>query len=192
MEEREGLPVLLCATAPDWAAWLAAHPDVPGAWLVIGKKGSGVPTPDYVQALDEALCEGWVDGKKMTRDAQTYVLRFTPRRARSAWSQVNRAKVLALQAQGRLRPGGLAAVEAARASGAWDRAYPPQSRAEVPTDLRAALDAEPRAAQEWERLDSRNRYGVLHRVQDARRPETRARRIATYAQLLAAGGRLYP
>ena len=193
VEELEGLPVLHCADEAAWRDWLVEHGDAaPGVWLVFAKKGSGVDSPTYGEAVDEALCSGWVDGKKLTRDAQTYVLRFTPRRPRSVWSQVNVEKVARLSEQGRMRAGGLAAVETARANGQWDRAYASPSTIEVPDDLRAALDAEPAAAQAFAGLDGTNRYAVLYRVQDAKRPETRARRIATYVAMLARGERLYP
>ena len=193
MEELEGLPVLHCADEAQWRAWLQAHDAAAsGVWLVFAKKGSGLTSPSYDEAVDEALCSGWVDGKKQKRDAQTYVLRFTPRRPRSAWSQVNVAKVDRLAQEGRMRPTGLAAVEAARANGQWDRAYAPPSTMTVPDDLRAALDASPRAAEAFAGLDSRNRYAVLHRVQDAKRAETRARRVETYVAMLAEGGRPYP
>lgn len=193
MEELEGLPVLSCADEAAWRDWLVEHGGTaPGVWLVFAKKGSGVASPTYAEAVDEALCSGWVDGKKQTRDAQTYVLRFTPRRPRSAWSQVNVDKVARLSGEGRVRPGGLAAVEAAKANGQWERAYAPPSTIQVPDDLRAALDAEPAAAAAFAGLNSQNRYAVLHRVQDAKKPETRARRVETFVAMLARGETLYP
>lgn len=193
MEELEGLPVLRCADEAAWRDWLVEHGGTArGVWLVLAKKGSGLDSPTYGEAVDEALCSGWVDGKALTRDAQTYVQRFTPRRPRSAWSQVNVEKVARLTAAGRMRPGGVAAVATAQANGQWARAYAPPSTAQVPDDLRAALDAEPAAAAAFAHLDSRNRYAVLHRVQDARRPETRARRIATFVEMLTRGETLHP
>ena len=193
MEELEGLPVLRCADEAAWCDWLVEHGETaPGVWLVFAKKGSGVASQTYAEAVDEALCSGWVDGKKLTRDASTYVLRFTPRRPRSAWSQINVDKVARLTGEGRLRPGGLAAVEVAKANGQWQRAYAPPSTMEVPDDLRAALDAQPAAAEAFASLNSQNRYAVLHRVQDAKRPQTRARRIETFVAMLARGERLHP
>ena len=192
VEELEGLPVLHAADQAAWRDWLVEHAQERGVWLVLAKKGSGVAGPTYAEAVDEALCSGWVDGKALRRDAQTYLQRFTPRRPRSAWSEVNVGKVARLAADGRMRPDGLAAVEAARADGRWERAYAPPSTMPVPDDLQAALDADPAAAAGFAALDSRNRYSVLHRLQAARRPETRAQRLETYVAVLARGERLYP
>lgn len=192
MEEREGLPVVQVAGQGQWQDWLERHPDAPGCWLVIAKKDSGLASPTYAQSVDEALCVGWVDGKTMKRDSGTYVVRFTPRRPRSVWSQINREHVARLLEQGRMRPGGLAAVERAKANGQWERAYAPPSRAEVPDDLRAALDADPAAAEAFAGLSAGNRFAVLYRVQDARRPETRARRIESYVATLARGDKPFP
>ena len=192
MEELDGLPVLHVADPDGWRDWLTAHGGARGVWLVLAKKGSGVASPTYVEAVEEALCVGWVDGKAVRRDERTYLQRFTPRRPRSVWSQVNVERVARLTAEGRVRPQGLAAVEVARANGQWDRAYAPPSTIEVPDDLRAALDAVPAAAQAFAALDAQNRYAVLYRVQDAKRPQTRARRIETYVEMLARGERLHP
>lgn len=187
-EERGGLPVLVCAGAQQWRDWLAAHPDqAAGVWLVHAKKGSGLTTVSYAEAVDEALCAGWIDGKLNTRDEQTYCIRYTPRRPRSVWSQVNREHVARLVAAGRLLPAGLAAVEAAQADGRWDRAYAPASRAAVPDDLQAALDASPAAADAFAGLSGGVRYAVLYRLQDAKRAETRARRLQQFVERLQRG-----
>lgn len=174
--------------AGQWAAWLAGHGATSGpVWLVFGKRASGVPSPTYDEAVEAALCEGWVDGQKGARDERTYVLRFSPRRPRSPWSQVNVERVARLLEQGRMRPAGLAAVERARRTGQWDRAYAPQSRAEIPPDLQAALDADPAVAAAFAAQPSAQRYAVLYRLQDAKRPQTRARRLAQFVERLAAG-----
>ena len=187
-EERDGLPVLWCDDQAQWRDWLAGeHPDDRGVWLVHAKKGSGLRTVSYPEAVDEALCAGWIDGKLNRRDEATYVIRYTPRRPRSVWSQVNREHVARLTAEGRMRPAGLAAVEAARADGRWDRAYAPASTAQVPDDLQAALDASPAAAAAFVGLSGSVRYAVLYRLQDAKRPETRARRLQQFVERMERG-----
>lgn len=186
-EERAGLPVRTFATPSDWEGWLVAHAATRGLWLRIAKKGAGVSSVTYAEAVDVALCHGWIDGQAGSYDAAWWLQRFTPRGLRSAWSQVNREKVLALTAAGRMRPAGLAAVEAARRDGRWDRAYAPPSSATVPADLQSALDAAPAAAAFFATLTGSSRYAVLYRIQDAKRPETRARRIAGFLDMLDRG-----
>lgn len=182
------LPVLHFADAGAWETWLQEHHDrAPGVWLRIFRKGQDTPSVSYAQALDVALCHGWIDSQKRSHDAVSWVQRFTPRGPRSLWSRVNREKVDALAAAGRMRPAGLAAVEAARADGRWDAAYEPQRTATVPPELQAALDASPAAAACFAALGAAARYSVLFRVQTARRPETRARRIAALVEALARG-----
>jgi uncharacterized protein YdeI (YjbR/CyaY-like superfamily) len=180
---------------PDAAAleaWLEAeHETADELLLRIAKKGSGVASVTYAQALELALCFGWIDGVKRAVDAVWFVQRFTPRRPRSRWSKINRAAAERLIAEGRMRPAGLAQVEAARADGRWDAAYAGSATITIPPDLQAALDAEPAAAAFFATLDSRNRYAVLYRIHDAKRPETRARRIATFTAMLAAGETLH-
>lgn len=181
------------ATAAEFEAWLTEHhADSPGRWLKLRKKTPGVDALTYQQALEVALCHGWIDGQKAAFDDQYWLQRFTPRRARSKWSRINREKAEALIEQGRMHPAGLAQVELARADGRWEAAYPGQRTVEVPGDLAAALAANPAAAEFFATLDSANRYAVLYRVHDAKKPETRARRIEKFVAMLAAGERLHP
>lgn len=191
--EHQGLPVLHFADIEAWAAWLGAnHLASRGLWLAIAKAGSGAASVTYQQALDLALCHGWIDGQKQARDTGTWLQKFTPRGPRSAWSQRNREKAEALIAAGRMAPAGLVAVESAQRDGRWDRAYGLSRHRGVPEDLQAALDGDPAAARFFADLDSRNRYAVLYRVQTAKTPETRARRIGEFVALLARGERIHP
>ena len=181
-------PVLPFPTAADWEAWLDQHhATADGVWLKIARKASGVPTVTHAQALDVALCYGWIDGQRNRLDDVWFLQKFTPRRARSRWSQINRDKVGALIAEGRMRPAGLREIERAKADGRWDAAYAGPRTAEVPEDLQLALDGDPAAAAAFAALSSQNRFAILYRVQDAKRPETRARRIATFVEMLADG-----
>lgn len=190
---KDGLPVLPFPSPVEWERWLAENcAGSRGLWLQIGKKGSGVPTVTYAEALDVALCYGWIDGQKGAWDETWFVQRFTPRGPRSKWSKINRDKVLQLLADGRMRPSGLAQVEQAQADGRWEQAYDGQRTASVPADLQAALDREPAACEFFERLDRANRYAMLYRVEDAKRPETRARRIEQFVSMLACGEKLHP
>lgn len=187
------LPVLYFESADAWEAWLAAnHADSPGAWLKIAKKGSGVLSIDYAEAIDAALCYGWIDGQKDSHDAAFWRQRFTPRRRASKWSRVNTERADALIQAGRMRGAGLRQVELAKSDGRWQAAYDSQSTATVPADLSAALEANPRAAAFFATLDRANRYAILYRVADAKRPETRARRIATFVAMLAEHNKLHP
>jgi uncharacterized protein YdeI (YjbR/CyaY-like superfamily) len=175
-----------------WEAWLAEHhADSDGVWLRFAKKGSGIPSLRYAGALDVALCFGWIDGQSKAIDEQWYLQRFTPRRKRSIWSKRNREKVAALIEAGRMQPAGQAEIDRAKADGRWDAAYDSPSKATVPDDLQAALDASPKAAEAFAGLNSQNRYAILHRVQTAKKPETRARRIAKFVDMLERGERLY-
>ncbi|MDN3267315.1 YdeI/OmpD-associated family protein [Streptomyces sp. MA15] len=187
-------PVLAFGTQEDWEAWLEEHQgDARGVWLKIPRKGSGLPGIDYATALESALCFGWIDGHKKSLDETHWIQRFTPRRPRSRWSAVNRQKALDLIEQGRMRPAGLREVEKARADGRWEAAYASQRTATVPDDLRAALAAAPAAAREFfEALDSRNRYAILHRIEEAKRARTRAARIEKFVAMLAEGEKPYP
>jgi uncharacterized protein YdeI (YjbR/CyaY-like superfamily) len=186
--------ILPFASAESWRAWLAEHhggtPD--GLWLKIAKKGTGIDTVTYPEALDEALCYGWIDGQKGSFDESWFLQRFTPRRARSRWSVVNTRKALALIEQGRMQPAGLREVEAAKADGRWANAYESQSRIQVPEDLQAAFDANPKAAEFFATLTGQNRYAVLYRIHDAKRPQTRADRIAKFVAMLERGETIYP
>ncbi|WNB87113.1 YdeI/OmpD-associated family protein [Cellulomonas sp. ATA003] len=187
-------PQLIVPDVDAWRAWLAEHVgDQPGVWLVLAKKGTTEPTSlTYAQALDEALCQGWIDGQARTIDAATYQQRFTPRRARSLWSRRNVGYVERLTAEGRMQPAGLAEVARAQADGRWEAAYAGPATIEVPPDLAAALAASPTAQASFARLTGQNRYAVLHRVVTAVRPETRARRIAQHVAMLERGGTPYP
>jgi uncharacterized protein YdeI (YjbR/CyaY-like superfamily) len=188
----DDLPVLPFASAEAWEAWLAEHQDDPGVWIKIAKKASGIATVTHAEALDVALCHGWIDGQRRSLDETWFLQRFTPRRARSKWSQVNCAKIADLTAAGRMRERGLAEVERAKADGRWDAAYEAPSKATVPPDLQRALDANPAAREFFATLKGQNRYSILYRIQDAKRPETRARRIETFVAMLAERKTIYP
>jgi uncharacterized protein YdeI (YjbR/CyaY-like superfamily) len=162
-------------------------------WLVLAKKGTTEPTSlSYEQALDEALCHGWIDGQIRRRDEATFRQRFTPRRARSSWSKRNVGHIERLQREGRMHAAGAAEVERAKADGRWEVAYAGQASIEVPDDLASALAAEPRARAMFEILTSQNRYAVLYRIDAAKRPATRARRIEQYVAMLSRGETLHP
>ncbi len=187
------LPIVSFASRGEWEAWLAEHHGAAaGVWLKIAKQGSGRVTVSYAEALEAALCYGWIDGQKGKLDDDFWLQRFTPRRPGSKWSQINRAKALALIEQGAMRPAGRREVERAKADGRWEAAYEAQSAATVPEDLQRALDANPRAAAFFATLDRVNRYAILYRVQDAKRPETRARRIAKFVAMLDGHERIHP
>ncbi|MDQ6637827.1 MAG: YdeI/OmpD-associated family protein [Candidatus Dormibacteraeota bacterium] len=188
------LAELIVADAVAWRGWLAAHEGDPtGVWLVLAKKGTTEPTSlSYDQALEEALCQGWIDGQVQRRDASTYLQRFTPRRSRSVWSSRNVRIIERLTREDRMRPAGLAEVARAKADGRWAAAYPGQAGIEVPSDLAAALAAEPRARDMFEILTSQNRFAVLYRLDAAKRPDTRARRLQQYVAMLARGETIYP
>ena len=191
--DREELITLTLPSATAWEAWLERYGDTSaGVWLKIAKKGSGRSSPSYGEALDVALCFGWIDGTKRALDGAWWLQRFTPRRSRSVWSKTNRERVERLQTEGRLRPAGLRQIEAARADGRWAAAYPPQSTATVPDELAACFDAYPEARRLFEQLDSRNRYSILHRVRTAKRPETREKRARTYVEMLLKGETIHP
>ena len=182
-----------CANAASWTRWLERHhASAAGVWLRIAKKDSGIASIDHPAALEEALCWGWIDGQRKSDDAQYFLQRFTPRTRRSIWSQINRAKVLKLIDEGRMQPAGLAEIERAKADGRWDAAYEGVAAATVPPDLQAALDANKKAAKFFATLDSRNRFAVLFRTQGAKKPETRARRIAQFVEMLAKGEKIHP
>lgn len=192
-ETRQGLPIRSFPDRDAWWAFLAEQPgDTRGIWMRIARKGSDIESIDHPQALEAAICFGWIDGQKASYDERWWVQRFGPRSARSRWSKVNRAKAEQLIEQGLMQPAGLREVERARADGRWNAAYDAQSVAQVPDDLARELDARPKARAFFESLDSRNRYSVLYRIQDAKRPETRARRIAKYVAMLEAGEKIYP
>jgi uncharacterized protein YdeI (YjbR/CyaY-like superfamily) len=182
------------ATSDELAAWIVQRGDDPGGvWLRVPRAGSGASGIGYAEALQVALAHGWIDGQKRKGDDPHYWLqRFTPRRPRSVWSTVNREHAERLIEQGRMAPRGLAEVEAARADGRWDAAYAPQSSAEVPDDLAAALDGIAGARDFFDGLSSRNRYAILHRIMTVKKAETRARKIAQFAEMCGRGETIYP
>jgi uncharacterized protein YdeI (YjbR/CyaY-like superfamily) len=186
-------PFVVADTAA-WRAWLDEHEDdSDGVWLALAKKGTTGPTTlTYAQALDEALCSGWIDGQKRSNDAATFLQRFTPRRKASLWSERNIGLVASLVAQGRMRERGQAEIDRAKTDGRWDRAYAGSATATVPDDLTAALDAAPAAAALFAELDATNRYAVLHRVMTAPNPATRAARLAKLVAMLDRGETPYP
>jgi uncharacterized protein YdeI (YjbR/CyaY-like superfamily) len=176
-----------------WAAWLDKHhDDSPGVWLILGKKGSGLSTPTYQEALEVALCFGWIDGQKGARDDVTWAQRFTPRGPKSIWSKINVEKAEALLAGGKMTPAGIAAVEAAKKDGRWTAAYASQRVATVPEDLQAALEARPKAKAFFATLSSANRYAILFRVHTAKKPETRKKRIAHFIAMLERHETVHP
>jgi len=180
------------ATARAFEAWLRKnHASSDGAWLLMAKAGAEEPTVTYPQAVEIALCHGWIDGQKKGLDEQHWLQRFTPRRARSLWSKANREKAEALIQSGRMQPGGMAEIERAKADGRWDAAYDGARTAAVPPDLQAALDARPEARSFFTQLDGANRYAVLWRVQTAKRPETRSKRIEMLVDMLARGEKIH-
>ena len=182
-EELAGQPVISFATVRDCEAWFAEHDaDSRGFWLKIGKVGAAA-TVTYVDALDVAICYGWIDGQKRGYDHSYWLQRFTPRGPRSKWSQNNRVKAEALIKAGRMRPAGQAQVDAAKADGRWAAAYAGQKSATVPDDLAVALAADPQAKAFFDELNSANRYAILYRVHDAKKPETRAARIAKFVEM---------
>jgi uncharacterized protein YdeI (YjbR/CyaY-like superfamily) len=192
-EQYQGIPVIRFARVAEFEAWLEAHGAYSaGLWVKLAKKGSDTPGIDYAAALDAALCFGWIDGQKRPYDEGCWLQRFTPRTPRGKWSRINRDKALALVEAGRMRPAGAREIDRAKADGRWDAAYQGQRTAEVPQDLQAALDADPRAAAFFATLDRANRYAVLYRVNEAKRAETRARRIEKFVAMLHAHETLHP
>ena len=183
------LPELLVGDAGEWRQWLSTHhADSRGVWLVLAKRGTVAPTTvSYDEALDEAICFGWIDGQLGRRDTATFRRRFTPRRARSPWSQRNAAIAERLIATGRMDRSGTDEVRQAKADGRWEAAYAGQASMEMPEDLTTALSANPRARAMFETLTSANRYAILYRIGNAKKPETRSRRIGQFVEMLARG-----
>jgi uncharacterized protein YdeI (YjbR/CyaY-like superfamily) len=189
---KDGRPILAFATQVEWEAWLEAeHAGSDGVWIKFAKKGSGVPSVSYAEAVEAALCYGWIDSLTKSLDERFYVQKFTPRRARSKWSRVNRDKVEELAKQGRMKPAGLEQVELAKADGRWEAAYAPPTSVEVPDDLQKALDAVPKAAEFFATLNKSNRYAIVYQVEDAKKPETRVRRIEKFVAMMERGEKLY-
>ncbi len=188
MNAKQDLPVRRFASKAAWETWLRKHHETsPGLWLEFAKKGSGLISLSHVEALEVALCYGWIDGQGAPVDAKRFRQRFTPRRARSKWSQINRAAVERLHEEGRLAPAGVREMAAAKRDGRWDAAYASPRTMTVPDDLQAQLEAHPRARRFFEQLDSGNRYAILYRLHDAKKPETRQRRLEKFVAMLEAG-----
>jgi uncharacterized protein YdeI (YjbR/CyaY-like superfamily) len=185
MDHKQGLPIVVFASAQECQSWFERNHDQPaGFWLKIGKKANPAPSVTYAEALDVALCFGWIDGQKASFDDQWWLQRFTHRTAKSPWSKVNVNHVARLVEAGRMRAAGQAVIDAAKADGRWERAYHPQSNAPLPADFAAALDAHPAAATFFASLKATDRYSMLYRIHEAKRADTRARRIAQYVELL--------
>ncbi len=184
----QDLPILEFPDRQAWESWLEAEHDASsGVWIKIARKASGIPTVTHGEALEEALCYGWIDGQRAPHDDTFFLQRFTPRRARSKWSQNNRDKATKLIEEGRMKPAGLEQVEAAKQDGRWDAAYPPQSSQAIPEDFRRALEENPAANEFFATLKGTRRYSFIYRIHDAKRPETRARRIEQFVAMLAEG-----
>jgi uncharacterized protein YdeI (YjbR/CyaY-like superfamily) len=191
-ETRAGLPIVPFASAEGWELWLREHHgESSGLWIKLAKLGTGIPSVTYAEALDVALCHGWIDGQKAPYDATYWLQRFTRRGPRSTWSKINRDKVTALIAQGRMTPAGQREIDAAMQDGRWEAAYDSARTMTVPEDLQARLDLEPRARDVFAALDRANRYAILYRVQTARKPETRARRIEQLVAMLVEGKKIH-
>jgi len=190
MVERE---IVYIADADEWEAWLEAnHASSPGVRLAIAKKGGAHTSVSYADAVELALCFGWIDGQKASLDADHYLQGFSPRAVRSIWSKINRDKALALIEAGRMRPAGLREVERAKGDGRWDAAYGGSKTIEVPADLAEALTASPKASAFFPKLTSQNRFAILFRLGNVKRAETRTRKIAEYVAMLERGETIYP
>ena len=188
MEARAGLPIRAFPDAAGWEAWLAAEPlSSQGVWLRLAKASAGAASVSKAEAIDGALCHGWIDGQLNRYDDDWWLIRFTPRKARSKWSENNRTRATELLAEKRVAKAGLAEIEAAKADGRWDAAYASASMIAVPDDLAAALDAEPEARAFFDTLTGANRYAILYRVHEAKKPATRAARIARFVAMCARG-----
>jgi len=187
------LEVISFATRAAWSRWLAAHhASSRGIWLQLARKGTGKKSITYPQAVEVALCFGWIDGQGKSKDVTWWLVKFTPRRQRSIWSKLNRKRALALIAAGAMKPAGMAEIERAKRDGRWQAAYDSPKRSALPKDLEQALARNARAHSFFADLDARNRYAILFRVQTAKKAETRARRIAEFVRMLARRETLYP
>jgi uncharacterized protein YdeI (YjbR/CyaY-like superfamily) len=193
MDAGDGLPTLPFSSHAAWERWLEErHGDCDGVWVKIAKKETGIESVRYPEVLEAALCFGWIDGRREALDERYFLQRFTPRRQRSRWSRINRETAERLIADGRMRAAGLAEVERAKADGRWDAAYEGQRSITVPDDLARELAARPSAKIFFDQLSSQNRYAILYRLHDAKRPETRARRLAKFVAMLEAGETIHP
>jgi uncharacterized protein YdeI (YjbR/CyaY-like superfamily) len=187
------LPVIAFKSQQAWDAWLTSQPaQSKGLWLKLAKKSSGIASVSKPEAIDTALCHGWIDGQLDSFDDNYWLIRFTPRQSTSKWSEKNRARALQLVELRRMQPAGLNEIERAKKDGRWAAAYAPQSTADVPDDLRAALAKNERAKSFFETLDRTNRYAILYRIHDAKKAETRAARIEKYVAMLIEGKTIYP
>jgi uncharacterized protein YdeI (YjbR/CyaY-like superfamily) len=187
------LPVIAFSSQQAFDVWLTSQPvECRGLWLKIAKKSSGIASISRAEAVDSALCHGWIDGQLDGFDGNYWLIRFTPRQSTSKWSEINRVRAQELVALGRMRPAGLKEIERAKKDGRWDAAYAAQSTAQVPDDLGRALAKSKKAKAFFETLDSKNRFAILYRVHSAKKPETRAARIAKFVAMLVEGKTLYP
>lgn len=185
--------ILTMTAQAEWESWLEQHgAESPGVWLRLAKKGAELPTVSYAEAVESALCFGWIDGQKRADDEHYWLQRFTPRTPKSIWSKINKSKAEALVAAGRVRAAGLQEIERAKKDGRWDAAYSSASTSTVPEDLEKALNANRKAKEFFATLNSQNRYAVLFRIQAVKRPETRAKKIAQFVEMLAKGEKLHP
>jgi uncharacterized protein YdeI (YjbR/CyaY-like superfamily) len=192
-ESKSGLPVKAFASAADWERWVAAQPhSSPGVWLKLAKKASRIASVSKQEAIDCALCHGWIDGQLEKYDDRYWLIRFTPRSAKSKWSDINRKRAQQLIEEGRMSAAGMQEVERAKADGRWEAAYPPQSKAEISGDLQTALDRNTQARLFFAELDSANRYAILYRLHQAKTPEARAAKIEQFVGMLARGEKLHP
>jgi uncharacterized protein YdeI (YjbR/CyaY-like superfamily) len=189
----DGLPRIPFPTSSEWEQWLEDnHARSDGVWVKVAKKDSGIESVRYPEVLESALCFGWIDGRRQALDEQYFLQRFTPRRSRSKWSRINRETAERLIAEGRMKPAGRAEVERAKADGRWEAAYHGQKSITVPDDLQRELDSRPKAKAFFAELTSQNRYAILYRLQDAKKPETRARRLEKFVAMLEAGETIHP
>jgi len=189
---RRDLPVRAFKTAKAWETWLSRHEDAAGLWVRLAKRSAGRRTLAYREAVEGALCYGWIDGQGKGYDDESWLVKFTPRKPNSIWSKINRARASELVATGRMRPSGLAAIERAKQNGRWVGAYDSHRTAVPPRDLTAALKKSAKASAFFKTLNSQNRYAILFRIQTAKRPETRRARIEQFVRMLARHRTLYP
>jgi uncharacterized protein YdeI (YjbR/CyaY-like superfamily) len=190
---KRDLPVIAFKSQQAWDAWLTSQAaPSKGLWLKLAKKSSGIESVSRPEAIDTALCHGWIDGQLDSFDDDCWLIRFTPRQSTSKWSEKNRVRAVELVALGRMRPAGLNEIERAQKDGRWSAAYAPQSTAQVPDDLRAALAKSKKAKSFFETLDSANRFAILHRIHVAKKPETRVARIEKYVAMLIEGKTIHP
>ena len=193
MHNANGLSIMSFETQQDWERWLTEHhTDAVGIWLKIAKKETGIPSVNYAEALDSALCYGWIDGQKASFDDQYWLQKFTPRRPKSIWSKVNCDKATALIAEGRMQPEGIRQVELAKADGRWESAYESQSKINVPDDFQSELDKNQKAKDFFSTLNSINRYAILFRIHSAKKPATRSARINKFIEMLSNNQKIYP